>query len=124
MCAYTSDPAYLYAEAQGGYIVRVNRNTHEVRDIQPLPGYSEKKLRFNWNTPIHVSHTKSGTLYIGAQFLFRSRDHGHAWQRISPDLTTNDTTKQQQAKSGGVTVDNSRADNHRPTYAIAEAQKD
>jgi hypothetical protein len=43
------------------------------RDIQPLAGYKEK-LRFNWNTPIHASPTQKGTIYIGAQFLFRSRD--------------------------------------------------
>jgi photosystem II stability/assembly factor-like uncharacterized protein len=124
MFADPSDPTYVYAESQGGYIGRVNRKTHEVRDIQPLPSYNEKKLRFNWNTPIHVSPTKSGTLYIGAQFLFRSRDHGQTWQRISPDLTTNDTTKQQQEKSGGVTVDNSSAEMHTTIFAIAESPKD
>ena len=53
------------------------------------PSYKEK-LRFNWNTPIHLSPNEKGTLYIGAQFLFRSRDHGQTWERISPDLTTND----------------------------------
>jgi hypothetical protein len=47
----TSDPDYLYAEAQGGEIGRVNRYTHETRDIHPWPNYGEKKLRFNWNTP-------------------------------------------------------------------------
>ncbi|MGE5813796.1 MAG: VPS10 domain-containing protein, partial [Acidobacteriota bacterium] len=36
-----SDPDYIYAEAQGGYIGRVNRRTHETRDIKPLPGYKE-----------------------------------------------------------------------------------
>ena len=55
-----------------------------------LPNYGEKKLRFNWNTPIHMSPNEKGTIYIGAQFLFRSRDHGQSWDRISPDLTTND----------------------------------
>ena len=90
MFADPTDPDYIYAEAQGGDIGRVNRKTHETRDIKPLPGYKEGKLRFNWNTPIHVSPTQKGTLYIGAQFLFRSRDHGQTWERISPDLTTND----------------------------------
>ncbi|HET7791183.1 MAG TPA: hypothetical protein VFK78_10340, partial [Gemmatimonadales bacterium] len=45
-----TDPDYLYAEAQGGSIGRVNRKTHETRGIQPLAGYNEGKLRFNWNT--------------------------------------------------------------------------
>ena len=36
MFADPTDPDYIYAESQGGYIGRVNRNTHETRDIQPL----------------------------------------------------------------------------------------
>ncbi|MEA2164950.1 MAG: hypothetical protein QOK37_3077 [Thermoanaerobaculia bacterium] len=121
MFADPSDPTYIYAEAQGGEIGRVNRKTHETRPIKPLPQYKEGKLRFNWNTPIHVS--PKGTLYIGSQFLFRSNDHGQTWDRISPDLTTNDPEKQKQEQSGGVTVDNSSAEMHTTIYAIAESPK-
>ena len=119
----TSDPDYIYAEAQGGEIGRVNRYTHEMRFIKPLPNYGEKKLRFNWNTPIHMSPNEKGTIYIGAQFLFRSRDHGQSWDRISPDLTTNDPEKQKQEESGGVTVDNSSAEMHTSIYSISESPK-
>jgi len=118
-----SDPNYIYAESQGGYIGRINRKTHEARGIQPLPQYKEGKLRFNWNTPIHISPTQNGTIYLGGQFLFRSRDHGQAWERISPDLTTNDPLKQKQEQSGGITVDNSSAEMHTTIYAIAESPK-
>jgi photosystem II stability/assembly factor-like uncharacterized protein len=119
----TADPDYIYAEAQGGEIGRVNRYTHEGRNIKPLPNYGEKKLRFNWNTPIHMSPNEKGTLYIGAQFLFRSRDHGQSWDRISPDLTTNDPEKQKQEESGGITVDNSSAEMHTTIYSISESPK-
>ena len=118
-----TDDSYIYAESQGGYIGRVNRKTHEVRDIKPLPLYKEGKLRFNWNTPIHVSPTRNGTIYIGSQFLHRSRDFGHTWERISPDLTTNDPEKQKQEQSGGVTVDNSSAETHTTIYAISESPR-
>jgi photosystem II stability/assembly factor-like uncharacterized protein len=118
-----SDPDYIYAEAQGGTIGRVNRRTLENRQIQPLPNYNEKKLRFNWNTPIHMSPNEKGTIYMGAQFLFRSRDHGQSWERISPDLTTNDPEKQKQEESGGVTVDNSSAEMHTSIYSISESPK-
>ena len=124
MFADTADPTYIYAESQGGEIGRINRKTHESRGIQPLPGYKEGKLRWNWNTPIHLSPTQKGTVYIGAQFLFRTRDHGRTWQRISPDLTTNDPEKQKQEQSGGVTIDNSSAEMHGTIYAIAESPKD
>jgi photosystem II stability/assembly factor-like uncharacterized protein len=118
-----SDPDYIYAESQGGEIGRINRKTHESRSIKPLPEYKEGKLRYNWNTPIALSPTQKGTLYIGAQFLFRSRDHGQTWERISPDLTTNDPEKQKQELSGGVTVDNSAAEMHTTIYAIAESPR-
>jgi photosystem II stability/assembly factor-like uncharacterized protein len=118
-----SDNDYVYAESQGGYIGRVNRKTHESRGIQPLPEYNEKKLRYNWNTPIHVSPTQNGTIYLGAQFLFRSRDHGQSWERISPDLTTNDPEKQKQEQSGGITVDNSSAEMHTTIFSICESPK-
>ena len=123
MFADPSDPTYVYAEYQGGGIGRINRRTLESRNVQPLPRYQEKKLRFNWNTPIHISPTQPGTIYIGAQVLFRSRDFGQTWERISPDLSTNDPAKQQQEQSGGITVDNSAAEMHTTIYAIAESPK-
>ena len=118
-----ADADYIYAEYQGGEIGRVNRHTHEARNIKPRPNYNEK-LRYNWNTPIALSPTEKGTVYIGAQFLSRSRDHGQTWERISPDLTTNDPVKQKQEQSGGVTVDNSSAEMHTTIYSISESPKD
>ena len=127
MFADPSDPEYLYAEAQGGDVGRVNVHTHETRLLQPRLGADDlkryKKLRFNWNTPIALSPTDPATVYIGAQFLFRSRDHGQSWERISPDLTTNDPAKQKQEQSGGVTVDNSVAEMNTTVYSIAESPK-
>ncbi|MEP6998180.1 MAG: sialidase [Betaproteobacteria bacterium] len=116
------DTEYLYGECQGGFAGRVNRKTHETRDIQPKAGAAEK-LRFNWNTPLYLSPSQKGTLYIGAQFLFRSRDQGQSWERISPDLTTNDPEKQKQEQAGGITVDNSAAEMHTTIYSISESPK-
>jgi photosystem II stability/assembly factor-like uncharacterized protein len=120
------DPAdpehFAYVEAQGGNIGRVNRTTLEGRDIQPRSDSGEK-LRFNWNTPVAISPNEKGTIYIGAQYLFRSRDHGQSWDRISPDLSTNDPAKQKQEESGGITVDNSAAEMHTTIYAISESPK-
>jgi len=118
-----SDPDYIYVEAQGGDVQRVNRHTLQGRAIQPQPNYGEKKLHFNWNTPMALSPNEKGTIYIGAQFLFRSRDHGQTWDRISPDLSTNDPAKQKQEESGGVTVDNSEAEMHTCIYSISESPK-
>ncbi|HYL02143.1 MAG TPA: hypothetical protein VEU54_01870 [Steroidobacteraceae bacterium] len=125
MFADPSDSNYVYAEAQGGTMGRVNIHSHETRDIQPRLGAEDlkryKKLRFNWNTPIALSPRDPATIYVGAQFLFRSRDHGQTWERISPDLTTNNPEEQKQEQSGGVTVDNSVAEMHTTIYSISES---
>ena len=119
-----TDPNAVYAEMQGGYVGRVDRSRNLMaRDIQPKAGYREK-LRYNWNTPLVGSPTDKRTIYIGAQFLFRSQDHGDSWQRISPDLTSNDPQKQKQEESGGVTVDNSAAEMYTTIYSISESPHD
>jgi photosystem II stability/assembly factor-like uncharacterized protein len=118
-----SDANFVYAESQGGFVVRVDRRTIDARDIQPKAGYKEK-LRWNWNTPLHVSPNDPKKLYIGAQFLFATTDGGQSWKRMSPDLTTNDAEKQKQEQSGGVTVDNSAAEMHTTIYSISESPRD
>ncbi len=119
-----ADPDFVYVEYQGGNIGRVHLTTGEARDIKPQPRKGEPDYRFNWNTPIHLSPTQKGTVYIGSQFLFRSRDRGDSWERISPDLTTNDPAKQKQQRVRRLTRDNSTAENHTTIYSIAESPKD
>ncbi|MEP0775348.1 MAG: glycosyl hydrolase [Acidobacteriota bacterium] len=115
------DPRWVYVEYQGGNILRVDTRLGELKDIKPYAGAGEGELRFNWNTPIHLSPNERGTVYVGAQYLFRSRDRGDSWERISPDLTTNDPRRQRQRQSGGLTIDNSTAENNTTIYAIGEA---
>jgi len=118
------DKEYVYAESQGGEIIRFNKLTNERKSIKPYELSGEPKLRFNWNTPIHASPNNREVLYIGAQYLYKTTDKGESWQRISPDLTTNDSTKQRQDLSGGVTPDNSSAENHCTIFAICESPVD
>jgi photosystem II stability/assembly factor-like uncharacterized protein len=117
------DPDVVYNEIQGGNLYRMRKSTLETKDIKPSPKAGEPKYRFNWNTPIHLSPTEKGTVYYASQFLFRSRDQGDSWERISQDLTTNDPEKQKQDQSGGLTLDNSTAENHCTIFGIAESPK-
>jgi len=119
-----ADPDYAYVEYQGAMISRFRKSTGEAKDIKPLPRPGEPNFRFNWNSPIHMSPNQKGTVYLGGQFLFRSRDHGESWDRISPDLTTNDPARQHQENSGGLTIDNSDAETYETIYTIAESPKD
>ena len=113
----SSMPRRRAARSRASTATRSNRATSSRR-----PNTSEK-LRFNWNTPIARQPERKGTIYIGAQFLFRSRDHGQTWERISPDLTTNDPEKQKQEESGGITVDNSAAETHTTIYSISASRR-
>jgi photosystem II stability/assembly factor-like uncharacterized protein len=118
-----NDSDIVYLESQGGRIVRVRRSTGENREINPFAAAGEPKLRFNWNTPIYASPTQKGVIYIGAQQLYRSKDRGDSWERISPDLTTNDQSRQKQLESGGLSIDNSSAENYTTIITINESSK-
>ena len=117
------DGDVVYDEIQGGNLFRTRKSTLERKDIRPSPKPGEPKYRFNWNTPLHLSRATPGTMYYGAQFLFRTRDMGESWERISPDLTTNDQKRQRQHESGGLTLDNSTAENHTTIFAVSESPK-
>lgn len=116
------DPDFVYVEWQGGNLVRYRKSTGEHKDIKPY-SEDEAELRFNWNAAVHVSPSQRGTLYLGAQYLYRSADRGESWERISPDLTTNDPHRQRQAESGGLTIDNTSAENYTTIYSISESPR-
>jgi len=116
-----TDNSIIYSEWQEGNIQRVHLKTREVKDIKPAPKEGEPEYRFNWNTPIAMSPNRPGKIYIGAQFLFYSTDKGESWVRISDDLTTNDPEKLKQSESGGLTIDNSGAENHCTIFTISES---
>lgn len=117
------DPDVVYVEFQGGQLLRYHLSTEETKWIAPLPGKDEPDFRFNWVTPLHLSPGTPGTIYYGGQYLFRSRDRGESWERISPDLTTNDPQRQRQEQSGGLSIDNSTAENNACLYTISESPK-
>ncbi|HKK42752.1 MAG TPA: hypothetical protein VJ963_10115, partial [Bacteroidales bacterium] len=118
-----SDPDIIYSQYQGGRISRNNLRTGESKYLKPFPEEGIADLRFNWNTPVAFGR-KSGWLYIGSQFLYRSKDKGDTFEKISPDLTTNDPERQMQEKSGGLTIDNSTAENNTTIYSICESPLD
>ncbi|MFN0036532.1 MAG: WD40/YVTN/BNR-like repeat-containing protein [Saprospiraceae bacterium] len=116
-----TDPEIIFSESQGGEVAKQNMRTNQSQFLQPQPSKGDEKFRWNWNTPLVKGAANPKTLYIGAQFLFKTTDRGNSWQRISPDLTTNNKEKQKQAESGGVTVDNTSAENHCTIFSIGNS---
>jgi len=122
---HPTDPNIVYSEMQGAEnIWRYDTDRKQYKVIKPYPEANDPKLRFNWNAALNLSPNKPDRLYVGSQFLHRSDDRGETWTKISPDLTTNDPAKQDQSSSGGLSVDNSGAENHCTIFSVNESPLD
>jgi photosystem II stability/assembly factor-like uncharacterized protein len=120
---FPGNSRYGYAMSQGGNVAWYDRQTGKTRFIQP--NHPEgNALRFNWNAAICQSPFADSTIFFGSQHVHRSDDLGRNWKVISPDLTTNDTSKQKQAKSGGLTIDATRAENFTSLLCIEQSPLD
>ena len=117
------DRDIVYSQWQGGNIVRFHKSLSQSKMIKAFPQKGEPDFRWNWNTPFVVG-AKSKALLIGSQCVLKSTDKGESWKRISPDLTTNNPAKQKQNETGGLTLDNSTAENHCTIYSISESPLD
>ena len=115
----------IYSEMQGAENVwRFDTERRLVKTIEPQPSAGAEDLRFNWNPPMALSTHQPDRFYMGSQYLHKSEDMGDTWEIISPDLTTNDPAKQNQEDSGGLSTDNSGAENHTTIFTIAESPLD
>jgi photosystem II stability/assembly factor-like uncharacterized protein len=112
-----------YGMSQGGNVGLVDMETGKSTFIRPTHPDSVE-LRFNWNAAIAQDPFNDCGVYYGSQFLHKSLDCGQSWEILSPDLTTNDTTKQKQNASGGLTIDATGAENYTTITAIAPSPVD
>ena len=104
------NPGTGYGMSQGGNLYYFDTTTGTSRTI--VPTESDVKHRYNWNAGFAVDPFHPATIYLGSQFVHRSKDKGRTWEIISSDLTTNDPEKQKQSESGGLTLDVTNAENH------------
>jgi len=81
------DPNTIYAEWQGGGLVRYDRRTGEHVGIKPQEAKGEMGWRWNWDSPLMVSPHSHTRIYFAANKLFRSDNRGDSWKAVSPDLT-------------------------------------
>jgi photosystem II stability/assembly factor-like uncharacterized protein len=57
------------------------------------PQSPDMELRAQWMAPVTLSPHDPNTVYLGYQFVYRSTNRGDAWERISPDLSSNNPTE-------------------------------
>lgn len=120
------NPDIVYGGNYGGYLARLDHRTGENRAINVWPdnpmgaGADVLKYRFQWNFPIFFSPHNPKRLYTAGNHLFVTENEGQSWEMISPDLTTNDKTKQ--GPSGGpITKDNTSVEYYSTIFAATES---
>jgi len=109
---------YVFAQSQGGELAYIDRKTGHSQYVKPLHP-DGAPLRWNWNSGLAQDPFRDGGIYFGSQHLHYSPDYGQTWQLLSPDLTSNDTSKMHQNTSGGLTLDATNAENFCTIIAIA-----
>lgn len=77
----------VYTGFQFGYYYRIDVEKNDYTMIRPVHELGERPLRFNWQTPIHLSVHHQDILYIGSNKFHRSMKQGNDWQTLSGDLT-------------------------------------
>ncbi len=77
----------VYTGYQFGHYFRVNQKSGEQTYIKPTHELGERPLRFNWQTPIHLSRHNQDILYFGSNKFHRSMNQGDDWETLSDDLT-------------------------------------
>ena len=116
----------VYGGSYGGFLMRINHKTGEVRNINAYPnnplghGAIDYKYRFQWNFPVFFSPHDPNTLYTAANVLFKSTNEGQTWEKISPDLTRNDP-KKLQSSGGPLTKDNTAVEYYCTIFAALES---
>jgi photosystem II stability/assembly factor-like uncharacterized protein len=120
------NPDIVYGGNYGGYLSRLDHKTGENRTVTVWPdnpmgaGADVLKYRFQWNFPIFFSPHNPKKLYAAGNHLFATENEGASWSEISPDLTTNDKSKQ--GPSGGpITKDNTSVEYYCTIFTAAES---
>ena len=119
---------FVYTNLQGGVPFLVDSRYGNVQTIHPFPkivgsagdAIEEHKYRFNWDSPIIISPHNPETVYFGGNVVFKSNNRGKSWEVISPDLTTNDKSKQR-SSGGTIYQDNTAAEFHCTILYLAES---
>jgi hypothetical protein len=119
------DTDVVWSGCDNGRVVRMDYKHGMARDVSawPITSYgwapAAMKYRWDWITPIAISPHDHNRVYVGAQVVFMTTNGGQSWKVISPDLTTND--KSRQGNSGGISSDNLTTFDGATLYAIAES---
>lgn len=117
-------PRYVYSNAVGGDLTRVDAFTGDRMDIHPVAPTGQPPYRWEWMSPGLASNHTAGTYYYGGNRLFITRDRGRTWE-ATKDLTRQierDTVRIMGVPDADVTISkNDGQDAFSAISAIAES---
>ena len=117
------NPNVTFGGSYGGYLNRYDSELDLSDRIDVWPdnpmgaGAKDTKYRFQWTFPIYISPHDPDVLYATSQHVHRSTDEGMSWETISPDLTRNDTTKQDES-GGPITKDDTSVEYYNTIFSL------
>jgi photosystem II stability/assembly factor-like uncharacterized protein len=124
----TTNNDVAWSGCYDGGLDRFDLRTMQTRDVKVWPeatyGWTpaDAKYRWNWTFPIAISPIDHETVYVGSQFVHETTDGGASWKVISPDLTRDDKSHEQD--SGGPGHDNLYTFDGATLWSIAASPKD
>lgn len=83
----TRNNELVYTGYQFGHYYRIDTKTKDFYYIHPKHDLGEKPLRFNWQTPIHLSKHNQDIFYMGSNKFHRSMNKAENLETLSDDLT-------------------------------------
>lgn len=87
------DPDIVYSAGFYGSLSRTDVESGDREAVMPRVEAGDPPLRGQWLAHFILSPHDPDVVYHGMQYVFRSRDRGETWDRISPDLSYNDPTR-------------------------------
>jgi photosystem II stability/assembly factor-like uncharacterized protein len=117
----------VWSGCYDGELDRTDMRTGQARNVMvwPLATYGHRpadvKYRWHWTFPIAISPHDHNTVFVGSQYVHMTTDAGLSWKTISPDLTKNDKSHEQD--SGGLVYDNLMTFDGATLYSIAESPR-
>ncbi len=99
----------VWATCYGNKVTRYDARTGVARTVSPWQMTldsppNEIKYRCHWTPPLAIDPFDPHTIYYGCQVIFRTTNDGQSWSVISPDLSTQDSSRI--ISSGGLHADN------------------
>ena len=121
------NPLVTYGGCYMGAFSRYDHGRRQERDIsvglRNYDGWAAADVpeRFQWTFPVLISPHDPQTLYVTSQHVWRTRNEGASWEKISPDLTVHDPKTL--GRTGGIHGEMTGAEWYATIYAFAESPK-